>query len=185
MQDTEIIALYFARNEEAITETSVKYGTYLNCVTYNILRNASDSEEVVEDTYMAAWMAMPPAWPERLKHFLSRIARNLSFKRLEYNSAAKRSAVARMLLEELEECIPGNQDIEDVIEAKQIAEVLNRFLSKSSESDVRLFVSRYYYAMTLQEISQKYAIPMRKIQYRLSLMRSGLRTLLEKEGIEI
>lgn len=185
MQDTDIIALYFARNEEAIMETSVKYGAYLNCVAYNILRDASDSEEIVEDTYMAAWMAMPPEWPEKLKHFLSRITRNLSFKRLEYNSAAKRSSGVRVFLEELEECIPQNQNIEDMIEARQIAEVLNRFLSKTSETDVRLFVSRYYYAMTLQEISRKYTIPTRKIQYRLSVMRSGLRALLEKEGVEI
>ena len=120
MEDADIIALYVARSEQAIAETSSKYGSYLNSVAYNILRESSDTEEVVEDTYMAAWNAMPPERPKKLKHFLSRITRNLSFKRLEYNSAAKRSASTTVVLEELEECIPGNQNVEDVLETEQI-----------------------------------------------------------------
>lgn len=183
MQDADIIALYFARSEQAIAETNAKYGAYLNCVAYNVLRNHSDTEEIVEDTYMAAWSTMPPEWPDKLKHFLSRITRNLSFKRLEYNSAAKRASGTQVLLEELEECLPGSHSLEDDMDARQISELLNLFLSELPKSDVQLFVSRYYYAMTLQEISRKYAIPIRKVQYRLSMMRSGLRALLEKEGI--
>lgn len=185
MQDADIIALYFARSEQAITETNEKYGAYLNCVAYNILRDHSDTEEIVEDTYMAAWKAMPPEWPDKLKHFLSRITRNLSFKRLEYNSAAKRASGTRVLLEELEECLPSSHSLEDDMDAHLISELLNQFLSELSTSDVQLFVCRYFYAMTLQEISSKYTIPMRKVQYRLSMMRSELRVLLEKEGIAL
>lgn len=185
MQDTDIIALYFARSEDAIAKTGAKYGPYLHCIAYHILGDASDAEEVVDDTYMAAWEAMPPERPRKLKHFLSRITRNLSFKRLEYNTAGKRSPDALALLDELAECIPGKQSIEDMMEARQMAEVLNRFLATLAEEDVRLFAARYYYAMPLRDISRRYAIPMRKVQYRLSVMRSGLRAMLEKEGIEI
>lgn len=78
MDDSQIIRLYFERSETAIAETDKKYGAFLNQVAYNILRGAEDTEEIVNDTYLGAWNAIPPAKPERLKYFLSRIARNLA-----------------------------------------------------------------------------------------------------------
>lgn len=105
MEDTEIITMYFERRESAIQETENKYGVYLNAVAYNILRSLDDTEEVVDDTYMAAWNTMPPTRPENLKHFLSRITRNLSFNKLDYKNAAKRHA----LFVELDECIPDRK----------------------------------------------------------------------------
>ena len=89
MDDTQIIGLYFSRSESAIAETAKKYGAYLNQVAYNILRCREDTEEIVEDTYLAAWNAIPPTKPNVLKHFLSRITRNLAFTRLDYNTAGQ------------------------------------------------------------------------------------------------
>ena len=183
MEDADIIALYYARSEKAIAETSSKYGAYLNRIARNILSIANDAEEVVSDTYMVAWSTIPPDWPNKLRHYLSRITRNLSFKRLEYYSASKRSCRATVLLDELEECLPGGHSLEEEIEARQIAEILNGFLSKLPGPDVQLFVCRYYYAMKLQDIAEKYGLPKRRIQYRLSVLRTRLRLLLEKEGI--
>ena len=92
MEDTEIIRLYFARNETAITETAGKYGSYLHTVAYHILRQEEDTEEILSDTYLGAWNAIPPAVPAVLRHFLSRITRNLSLKKLSYLGAEKRAA---------------------------------------------------------------------------------------------
>ena len=82
MEDTQIIALYLSRQEAAIGETVKKYGGYINRIAYNILRCREDTEEIAADTYLAAWNAIPPEIPRVLKHFLSRIARNLAFDRL-------------------------------------------------------------------------------------------------------
>ncbi len=92
MEDLKIINLFYERSELAIKETSGKYGAYLKQVAYNILRDLCDTEEVVNDTYMGAWKAIPPTRPSNLKHFLSRITRNLSFDRLDYRTAGKRQA---------------------------------------------------------------------------------------------
>lgn len=89
MDDSAIIDLYFARSEKAIQETGVKYGNYLHTIAENILHTQEDSEEAVNDTYLAAWNAMPPTRPRVLRHFLSRIVRNLSFKRYSYLTADK------------------------------------------------------------------------------------------------
>ena len=95
MDDSQIIRLYFERSETAIAETDKKYGAFLNQVAYNILRGAEDTEEIVNDTYLGAWNAIPPAKPERLKYFLSRIARNLAINRLDYLQAKRRASMAQ------------------------------------------------------------------------------------------
>lgn len=89
MDDLEIIDLYFKRSETAVLETDRKYNAFLRRVAYNILRSLQDTEEIVNDTYMGAWNAIPPTRPDSLKHFLSRITRNLSFDRLDYLHAGR------------------------------------------------------------------------------------------------
>lgn len=54
MRDHEIIELYWARNESAITATAEKYGSYCHTIAYNILRNKEDAEECANDTYLGA-----------------------------------------------------------------------------------------------------------------------------------
>ncbi len=125
MEDTEIIALYLERSEAAIRETDRKYKALLYWLSYRILRDGCDAEEVVDDTYLGAWNAIPPTVPDSLKHFLSRIARNLSLDRLDYRLAGKR----RAQFVELDECIPDpRRSVEKVWEAKELGELLNRFL---------------------------------------------------------
>ena len=81
MEDSRIVDLYFARDEQAIQETESKYGGYCYSIAYNILTNREDAEESVSDTYLAAWKAMPPTRPSLLGAFLGKITRRLSIDR--------------------------------------------------------------------------------------------------------
>lgn len=183
MEDSGIIALYFARDEAAIRETQTKYGAYLNEVAYRILRSSEDAEEIVGDTYLGAWNVMPPSKPDALRHFLARIARNLSFNRLDYRTA-KRRAHAEQLLSELDECMPDTRaDVERGIEARELSEALNRFLGELDDLSCALFVARYWYAETLREVAADYGITERQAKYRLSVLRARLRAQLTEEGI--
>lgn len=183
MEDSGIIALYFARDEAAIRETQAKYGAYLNEVAYRILRDASDAEEIVGDTYLGAWNAMPPSKPDALRHFLARIARNLSFNRLDYR-AAKRRAHAEQLLSELDECVPDlRANVEHSVEARELTEALNRFLGSLDDLSCALFVARYWYAKTLREVAADYGLSERQAKYRLSVLRGRLKAQLTEEGI--
>lgn len=186
MDDSAIIDLYFARSEKAIQETGVKYGNYLHTIAGNILHTQEDSEEAVNDTYLAAWNAMPPTRPRVLRHFLSRIVRNLSFKRYSYLTADKRSTGTQLLLSELEECLPdGRQDLGAQMEKRAITLNMNRFLGQLSKADQGIFVARYFYAVPLAEIAERTEQTPRQIQYRLQKLRDGLRRSLEKEGIAV
>ena len=186
MEDKQIIQLYFDRSESAIEETARKFGAYLNQIAYHILRNREDTEEVVSDTYNAAWNTIPPTVPKALKHFLSRIARNLAFDRMDYLTAGRRSSHMSILLSELEGCLPDNRsNMEQIWEAKEIAQILNQFLGTLDHTDCRIFLNRYYYGLTITEIARKYGLSESKIKYRLGCLRRKLRTMLEKEGIPV
>ena len=129
---------------------------------------------------------MPPTRPRVLRHFLSRIVRNLSFKRYSYLTAAKRSTGTQLLLSELEECLPdGRQDLGVQMEKRAITLNMNRFLGQLSKADQGIFVARYFYAVPLAEIAERTEQTPRQIQYRLQKLRDGLRRSLEKEGIAV
>ena len=182
MDDSGIVELYLARSEAAIQETGKKYGAYLKQVAYNILRNLCDTEEVVNDTYMATWDAIPPTRPNNFKHFLSRITRNLSFNRLDYLNAGKRHA----LFVEMDECIPDRgKAVEDIWEAKEIGIVLNQFLRTLDRKTCAVFLARYYYSCSISEVAEQYGLSARQVKYLLAKTRSGLRRYFEKEGVVI
>lgn len=180
MDDAGIVELYFERSETAIQETEKKYGAYLHQVAYNILHDSGDTEEIVNDTYMGAWDAIPPTRPNNFKHFLSRITRNLSFDRLDYRNAGKRHAI----FVEMDECIPDRQgNVEELWDAKEIGMALNRFLRTIERRDCAVFLARYYYACSISEIAGQYALSKRQVKYLLSKTRNKLREYFEKEGV--
>ncbi|MBO7633188.1 MAG: RNA polymerase subunit sigma-70, partial [Lachnospiraceae bacterium] len=78
MEDSRIVGLYMERDESAIAESQRKYGRYCFAVAHNILRDREDAEECVNDTFLAAWNAIPPHSPEILSTFLGKITRRLS-----------------------------------------------------------------------------------------------------------
>ena len=186
MDDANIIKLYFQRSESAIRETAKKYGAYLNQVAYNILRCREDTEEIVSDTYVAAWNSIPPTVPSSLKHYLSRITRNLSFDRMDYLTAGRRNSHMNILLSELEGCLPDPQSsMEEQWETREIGQSLNRFLGTLCPEDCRVFLARYFYGQTIREIAVSYGLSKSNAKYRLSSIRRKLRTHLEKEGITV
>lgn len=184
MEDTQIVALFFSRSEEAISETSEKYGSYLKTIASNILPSSEDAEEIINDVYLAAWDSIPPKRPAILKYYLSRIARNLCFKRIEYLTAEKRGGNADLLLSELEECIPDTrEDVEQLLEAKELGRQLNHFLGALDSDDRKLFLSRYYYAMTAPQLAEKYGCSVRHVKYRLGKMRKELKHTIQEGGM--
>lgn len=182
MKDTEIIKLYFERSERAISQTADKYSAYLFKIAFNILKSRDDAEEIVNDTYRAAWDSMPPENPSVLRHYLSRITRNLSLKRLEYRSAGKRSSIGDIAIDELEEFIPDSSNVESIIEAKELGKVINSYLSTLPEEDVTVFTLRYFYVVPIREVARRCGISERAVKYRLSRLRNGLKDMLRKEG---
>ena len=184
MFDEEIVEMYWARSEDAILETSKKYGKYCFSIAYNILRDNEDSNECVNDTYFKAWNSMPSHRPDRLSTFLGKITRNIALNKYEYYSAQKRGAgQLEGVIDELSECISGEESPESVIDRMICDDVINTFLAGQTAENRKIFVSRYWYACTVAEISQKYHISENSITVRLYRMRNALKSILKKEGL--
>ncbi len=183
MEDSEIIELYWARSESAITESANKYGRYLRSVSWRILRNEEDAAECVNDTWLRAWNAMPPHRPERLSAFLGKITRNLSLDLYKKKNRDKRgNGHVEVLLSELEDCLAGEDDVEQAMEGKALAESLNRFLAKLPAWKRNIFVLRYWYACPVQEIALKFGFTSGKVTTVLFRTRNELRNFLKREG---
>lgn len=184
MEDKQIVALYWARSETAISETAAKYGRYCYTIAYHILHSHEDSEECVSDTYLRAWNAMPEQRPDRLQAFLGRITRNLSLNRWEKASAEKRGAgQVPLALEELRECLPEADTTESVADDLVLTDVLNRYLASLSAEKRKIFMRRYWYLSSISEIAADYALSESKVKMTLFRCRRELKQLLEKEGI--
>lgn len=186
MEDKQIIDLFWARAENAIAETAEKYGRYCYSIAYHILHNGEDSEECVNDTYLKAWEAMPPAYPGRLSAFLGKITRNLALHRYERCMAKKRGAGEMTLLyDELAECIPAPAGTERTAEDILLADIFNRFLAGLRPEARRFFMRRYWYFASVKEIASEYDVSESKVKMSLLRSRNELRKLLEKEGIDL
>ena len=184
MEDSQIIALYWDRSEEAISETARKYGKYCLAIARNILQNDEDAEECVSDAYLRLWNAIPPMRPNRLQTYLGRIVRNLSLNKREKAAAEKRGAgQIPLILDELAECVPDDSREESVTESILIKDVLDRFLAALSPEARKIFVRRYWYMSSLKEIAEEYGISEGSAAVSLLRTRTKLRSVLEKEGI--
>ena len=145
MEDEKIIGLYWERNEDAITETSSKYGKLFFRIASNILLNHEDSEECVNDTYLNAWNSMPPHRPSILSTFLGKIVRNLSFNRYKHNTADKRGGgELPVVLEELSDLVSGKDDVEQAFDQKELTKAIDTFLDSRSPEKRRILISRYW-----------------------------------------
>ena len=184
MEDKQIVALYWERSEQAITETDTKYGAYCRTIAGNILTDELDTEECVSDTYLRAWNTMPPQKPAILSAFLGKITRNLSLDRFRTRNAQKRGAGQTVLaLSELEECIPASSTTEEIVELQLLTGIIERFLRTLSDEKRRIFLQRYWYLMPVREIAHQNSMSESKITSMLHRTRKELRICLEKEGI--
>lgn len=182
MEDQMIIKLFLERSENAISELSHKYASLCKSLSYYILNNEQDAEECVNDTFLAAWNSIPPNEPNPLSSYICRITRNLSLKKYHTNTAKKRNNYYDMILEEIEDCFIGKNITEDEILVQELTKYINTFLSQLKEKDRIIFVQRYWFCYSIQEISAKMNLNPNYINVNLHRTREKLKSYLKKEG---
>ena len=182
MEDDEIIRLFYERSENAIVHVEKKYGAILGSMSYNILHDHSDAEEVVNDTLYAAWETIPPENPNPLLAYLVRIAHNKSIKKHQHNTAKKRNSYYDAALDELEAVLADFASVEEEYEAKELTEAIDIFLDKIDRKGRLLFIRRYYFADSIQELSKQFDMSENSVYVKLHRIRKRLKKYLEQEG---
>ena len=186
MNDEEIIALYFARDEEALTQTDKKYGAYCYTLANRILSSPPDAEETVSDTYFKAWQAIPPTKPKVLRLFLAKITRNLAFTRWRSENAQKRGGGEMpLVLDELAECIGTGGDLEAGLNMKELTSAIAAFLDTQPQREQNIFLRRYFFLEDTREIGNRYQMKPEAVLQSLSRTRKKLKKYLIQEGYTV
>ena len=186
MDDKLILDLYFARDELAITETERKYGGYCYSIANRILANREDSEEPVSDTFLKTWHSIPPHRPDFLKLFLAKITRNLAFSRWRASAAVKRGGgEMELALEELAECIPGTEQVDDQLNARELARTIRKFLNTLPKRHQDIFLQRYFFVDDADNIAVRFGMKRTHVNVILSRTRQKLKNHLRQEGYDL
>lgn len=186
MTDEELIGLYFSRSEEAIAQTKAKYGSYLSKTAGNILRSSRDTEECLNDAYLAAWNTIPPKEPENLQTYLGKLTRNAAIDRARRLSAEKRGGGHfEAVLEELSEAAASESSLDGIEDMLVLKETFNGFLRSLNTEQRSIFLRRYWYMERVTEIADALGINVNKVKVTLFRTRNKLKKLLEREGFDI
>ena len=183
MTDSEIVALYWARDEHAILQTRMKYTRYLTKIAYGILPDMSDVEECENDTYLRAWNSMPENRPEVLSTYLGKIIRRLAIDIYRREHSQKRGGSEFALcLDELEEVLQTKGSVEEQLEQKELSAAISGFLKSRPVQKRMIFISRYFFMDTPKEIAKNTRMNEATVRSILMRERTALRLWLQKEG---
>ena len=186
MSDDKILEHLFSHDEKALSELDARYGAYFRSIAYHILRSKEDAEECVNSAYLKVWGNVPPEKPENLKGYIGTIVRNIALSRYRTDHTEKRGAgMDTVLLSELEDSIPSDNNVEEAVERSILTEIINRWLEKEKPENRRLFLGRYWYGYTFSELAKSQGISENKAMVTLHRMRKRLRKSLEQEGISV
>ncbi|MBQ3103641.1 MAG: sigma-70 family RNA polymerase sigma factor [Oscillospiraceae bacterium] len=186
MEDGKIVELYWARDEEAIPASQEAYGAYCRAIAWRILKVEEDCEECLSDTWLKAWLSMPPQRPDILSAFFGCITRNLAFSRWREKRALKRAGDETVLaLSELSECVSGRDDPVSEIEGKELEAAINRFLRSIRSQECDIFLLRYYHVYSISAIALRFSMKENTVKSILLRTRRRLRRFLEEEGYSV
>ena len=182
IDDEKIIDLFFERDQQGIRELDIKYGKICHNLSYNILNSRQDAEECVNDAYLGAWNAIPPTRPNPLLSYIVKLVRNISLKIYWKKKAAKRSGHYKIALEEIEDYVAYHKIVEDEIEARELARIIEEFLDTLTVKNRVIFIRRYWFADSYKDIAEFVGLSEKNISVRLTRIREKMQQyLIERE----
>ena len=182
IDDEKIIEMFFGRSEQGIRELDIKYGKICHNLSCHIVGNRQDAEDCVNDAYLGVWNAIPPAKPDPLLTYVCKIVRNISLKIYWRKEAVKRSSRYTIALEEIEACIADTKTVEDEMEAKELARIIEDFLDTQTLENRIIFMRRYWFADSYKDIAGFVGLSEKNISVRLTRIREKMKQyLIERE----
>ena len=186
MSDEQIVELYWRRDERAIRETDRKYQHFLLTVAHNILRDAQDCEECLNDTYLGAWNAIPPARPKVLQAFLATIMRRTAIDCYKRKKRQKRiDSELTVALSEVEEFLADGSDPAAELDAHELGRVISEFIRALPKRRMYIFMSRYYTARPIGEIARLLGCSESTVNKEIAAIKRDLKEMMEKEGYSL
>src|SRR5438270_11977219 len=83
LNDAELVAQSLAGNRDAFGRIVTRYQTLLCSLAYSATGSVSQSEDLAQETFVTAWKQLADLRePEKLRSWLCRISRNLTYNAL-------------------------------------------------------------------------------------------------------
>ncbi len=178
MEDTKIVALFWQRDERAITEFEQSHKRLCISAAREITGNVSDAEECYNDTCLAVWNSIPPQKPESLRAYALRICKNFALNLVKARNRQKRSAI----LVELDECV--SDSLPDM-ESQEIGRIIDAFMETLPKREAVIFLRRYNCSQPVKDIAAAAGMTENQVSKILQKLRCKLKRHLEREGINV
>ena len=181
MTDRSIIELLEKRDEEGLREAERQYGQRLRRIAERLL-SKEDAEECVNDVFLALWNHVPPEKPENLMAYMTVILKNNARNRWSAEKAVKRNAEMVSFSEEMASCIADPRSNTEDEAILSVMDVINTFLGKQKPERREMFILRYWYGLSTEEISEKFGFSIAKVEKTLSRMQAAFRKGLKEKS---
>lgn len=176
LTDETLVSLTLLGNNEAFEALVIKYQRSVTASAYSIVRNASLAEDIMQDTFVGAWMKLDTLKdPNKFGAWICRIAKNNA-----KNTAMKyRDYISFDLLENIN--LEKNEHSDGVFHQSAIAPYADEYdflhMVIDSLSDIlRGVISMHYFdGATIDEISTKLNLPVGTVKRRLHDGREKIR----------
>ncbi len=183
MDEAAIIARIREGDESALRAMQTQYGDTCRGIAERILGSRMDAEECLNDALLKVWENAPEANPPSLFAYLAVTVRNLAYDRLRQTNRVKRGGrLMRSALDELAECIPASQNVEQEAEQRELRAAVIRLLEAQPRETRIIFMQRYFAMMPVREIAKAYKINENTVKSTLRRTRERLRIFLNEEG---
>ncbi len=185
MEDIQIVDLYWQRDETAIEKTDEKYGKLCYRLANNILQQNEDSEECVNDTYMKIWNSIPNDRPNYFSAYICTITKRLALDKMRYLKRNRRYSPYDVSIDELRDIVSGRETPEDELMARMAIKSVNHFLEGLSTRNRNVFIRRYWYYDSVEDISEMFNMKQNTVATILFRTRKALKEYLRKDGYEL
>ena len=183
MDDSEIVELFWRRDQRAVDETADRYGAYCRAVAGRVLPSPQDAEECVNDAYLGAWNTIPPVRPNPLLTYICKIVLNISLKLYWRKEADKRKSHYTVAMEEIEACVADPDTVETEIEAKELALIIGNFLDTLTLENRIIFMRRYWFSDSYKDIAEFVGLTEKNISVRLTRIRQKMKSYLAEREV--
>ncbi|MBP0987239.1 MAG: sigma-70 family RNA polymerase sigma factor [Oscillospiraceae bacterium] len=183
-QDSQIVNMLLARDEQALQMIREKYGALCTQIAYRMTGSREDAEECVSDLLLEVWNSVPPQHPENLRAYVTAITGKIAIKKYEHAHRLKRGGTQlAKALDELAEILPSDTHVEQEIEQRELTAALTAWLRTLPAGQRRIFVRRYYLSESVQEIAESSQMRVSAVKMTLLRARNKLKEYLQKEGL--
>ena len=179
--DAELVVVALAGNTQAFDVLVNRYRRAMLTVAQQIVRNATDAEDVVQDAFLRAFEALPQlADLNRFGAWLHSITRNRA---LRYYKNASRYQPQ----EDMEPYLNTVSDTSAADPAQIVESELTqqgiRDAIQSLPPDYQAVIELYYWAeMPQQRMAEFLSLPLTTVKWRIRKAKELLKTVLEKHG---